>query len=206
MMRAKGTHRMPAANSSQKPVYEMRTMRTGAERAEAAAFAEDTALLLAQRTVDLPVGQLAGPIRSQATVLGLHEDGVLVGCLVVHPEPDLHHWGHDGRGRGLLVSVVPPVPGCSEQAGRLLTLWLADYAARNGLEWAWWELPATSNGEMSATLLDAVRDLSWEDLPAVRRSDGEQVVRLRLRAAVRDALTAVISAPDIPPTPGVSAR
>ncbi|MEU3296731.1 hypothetical protein ABZ722_30860 [Streptomyces longwoodensis] len=205
-MRAKGTHRMPASYSSRDPAYEMRTMRTGAERAEAAAFAEDTALLLAQRDVDLPVGQLADLIRSQATVLGLHEDGGLVGCLVVHPEPDLRHWGSDGRGSGLLVSVVPPVPGCSEQAGRLLTLWLADYAARNGLEWVWWELPATSHGEMSATLLDAVRDFGWEDLPAVRRADGEQVVRLRLRAAGRDALTAVISAPDMPPTAGVSPR
>ncbi|MET9117551.1 hypothetical protein ABZX38_25610 [Streptomyces longwoodensis] len=204
MVRTKGTHRMLAANSSRDPVYEMRTMRTGAERAEATAFAEDTALHLAQQAVDLPVGQFADPIRSQATVLGLHEDSVLVGCLVVHPEADLRHWGRDGRGRGLLVSVIPPVPGCSEQAGRLLTLWLADYAARNGLEWVWWELMATSHGEMGATLLDAVRDLGWEDLPAMRRADGEQVVRLRLRAAIRDALTAVISAPDIPPTPLVS--
>ncbi|MFJ4151944.1 hypothetical protein ACIP10_30830 [Streptomyces galbus] len=197
---------MPAANSSRDSVYEMRTMRTGAERAEAVAFAEDTALLLAHQAVDLPVGQLAVLMRSQATVIGLHEDGCLVGCLVVHPEADLRPWGRDDRGRGLLVSVVPPVPGCSEQAGRLLTLWLADYAASNGLEWVWWELPAASNGEMSATLLDAVRGLGWEDLPAVRSADGEQVVRLRLRAAVRDALTAVISAPDIPPTPAVSAR
>ncbi|UFQ99791.1 hypothetical protein KBP30_00400 [Streptomyces sp. Go40/10] len=202
-----GSNGVPTANSSRGPAYEMLPVRTGAARAEAAALAEDTARLLAEQGIHHPAGHLSDLIRSQATVLGLYEDGVLVGCLVVHADPDMRHWGPDGRARGLLVSLVPPVPGRIEQVGRLLSLWLADYTARAALEWVWWEIPAADGSETSTTLLDTVRDLGWEVLPAVRRTDGEQVVRLRLRAEVRNALTAAISPPRTAlPTPAVCRR
>ncbi|MFF5538517.1 hypothetical protein ACFY71_39730 [Streptomyces cinerochromogenes] len=202
-----GTNGVPTTSSSQGPAYEMLPVRTGAARAEAAALADDTARLLAEQGISHPVGQLVHLIRSQATVLGLYDDGVLVGCLIAHPDGDMRHWGPDGGDRGLLVSLVPPVPGRTEHVGRLLSLWLADYAARTAREWVWWEIPAADGSETSTTLLDAVRDLGWEVLPAVRRTDGQQVLRLRLRAHGRDALTAVISPPRTAlPTPAVNAR
>jgi hypothetical protein len=52
-----------------------------------------------------------------------------------------------------------------------------------------------------------LRDLGWEDLPPVRRADGERVTPLRLRAERRPAPTVVISAADDAlPLPAVSAR
>ncbi|MFF6829169.1 hypothetical protein [Streptomyces longwoodensis] len=206
MMSVKGTSRVPTADSTAvRPAYELLPVVTGAARAEAAALAEDTARQLAEQCVNHPTGQLVDLIRSQATVLGLYEDGVLAGCLVAHPNSDMRHWGAHGRGRGLCVSLIPPVPGRNEQSGRLLTLWLADHAARNGLEWVWWEIPATVTSTKGTTLLNALRDLGWDDLPAVRSTAGEHVVRLRLRAELRGALPAVISAPDTAlPRPVVS--
>ncbi|MET9735138.1 hypothetical protein ABZZ79_32205 [Streptomyces sp. NPDC006458] len=52
-----------------------------------------------------------------------------------------------------------------------------------------------------------LRDLGWEDLPAVRRADGERITPLRLRAELRPAPTVAISASaDALPLLAVSAR
>lgn len=188
-----------------KPVYAMLPVRTGAARAEAAALAQETTRRLAEQGIDHPADQLVALIRSQATVTGLYDDGELAGCLVVHPGADLPHWSHGCPGPGIWVSLVPPVPGHDDQAARLLTLWLADHAAQHGLEWVWWEVP--SDSQTRATLLALLRDLGWEDLPPVRRADGERITPLRLRAEPRPAPTVAISAADDAlPLPEVSAR
>ncbi|MFF6979368.1 hypothetical protein ACFZAV_16845 [Streptomyces sp. NPDC008343] len=176
----------------------MLPISTGASRAEAAALAQEAALRLAEQHIGHPTGHLVDLIRSQADMLGLHEDGILVGCLVVPPDPDVRHWGVEGRAPGLLVSLVPPVPGGDTQGVRLLTLWLADCAARSGLEWVRWEIPTTADAtsEASTSLTDTLRDLGWEYLPPVRRSGGERVTRLRLRAEARLAPAVAISASD----------
>ncbi|MEV4333614.1 hypothetical protein AB0K02_24255 [Streptomyces sp. NPDC049597] len=183
---------------NQRSAYEMLPISTGASRAEALALAQEAALRLAEQHIDHPTSQLVGLIRSQADMLGLYEDGALVGCIVVPPEPEMRHWGAEGRAPGLLVSLVPPVPGENTLGGRLLTLWLADRAARSGLEWVWWEIPAPADAtsEASTSLTDTLQDLGWEYLPPVRRADGERVARLRLRAEARNAPAVAISAPD----------
>ncbi|WP_052412498.1 hypothetical protein [Streptomyces mutabilis] len=186
------------------PVYVMLPVRTGAAKAEAAALAQEATRRLSDQGIDHPADQLVALIRSQATVTGLYEDSELTGCLVVHPGEDLPHWCRD-LGPGVAVSLVPPVPGHDDQAVRLLTLWLADHAAQHGLEWVWWGLPAAF--ETRPTLLVSLRDFGWEDLPAVRRADGERVTPLRLRAERRPASSVVISAADDAlPLPKVIAR
>ncbi|MFJ4623672.1 hypothetical protein [Streptomyces sp. NPDC088812] len=181
-----------------RPAYEMLPISTGASRAEAAALAQEAALRLAEQHIDHPTSHLVDLIRSQADVLGLYEDGILISCLVVPPDPDVRHWGTEGRAPGLLVSLVPPVPGGDIQGVRLLTLWLADRAARSGLECVWWEIPTTTNAssEASTSLTDTLHDLGWEYLPPIHRTDGERVKRLRLRAEPRDASAVALSAPD----------
>ncbi|MFI2415108.1 hypothetical protein [Streptomyces sp. NPDC018947] len=170
------------------------------------ALVEDATRRLADRGIDHPTDHMLGLIRSRASVTGLYDDGVLVGCLAVHPEPDLRHWNGDCPSLGVLVSVAPPMPGHNDQTARLLTLWLADRAAQHGLEWVWWEVPCATD-LTRATLLDFLRDLGWEDLPAVRRADGERVIPLRLRAEKRPALTAAVSASaDALPLLAVSTR
>ncbi|MEV5010595.1 hypothetical protein [Streptomyces sp. NPDC055692] len=189
---------LTAGRHNPRPAYEMLPISTGASRAEAAALAQDAALRLAEQHINHPTSHLMDLIRSQADTLGLYEDGILVGCLVVPPDPDVRHWGAEGHAPGLLVSLVPPVPGEDTQGGRLLTLWLADQAARIGLEWVRWEImaPADATNAASTSLTNTLHDLGWENLPPVRRPDGERVTRLRLRAEARDAPAVAISAPD----------
>ncbi|MFD3959166.1 hypothetical protein ACFWRG_31745 [Micromonospora tulbaghiae] len=187
------------------PVYAMLQVHTGASRAEAAALAQEATRQLADQGIDHPTGPLVALILSQATVTGLYDDEELVGCIVLHPSEDLPHWSRACPGPGVWVSLVPPVPGQDDQAARLLTLWLADHAAQHGLQWVWWEVPAAPRSR--ATLLALLRDLGWEDLPAVRHANGERVTPLRLRAELRPAPTVAISASaDALPLPTVDAR
>ncbi|MFJ3933760.1 MULTISPECIES: hypothetical protein [unclassified Streptomyces] len=189
------------------PVYAMLPVLTDAARAEAAALAQEAALGLADQGIDHPVDELVELIRSQkTTITGFYDDDTLVGCLVAHPGADPPHWSGDSPGPGVWVSLVPPVPGRDDQEARLLTLWLADHAAQHGLEWVWWEVPAT--GQTRRTLLDSLRDLGWEDLPPIRRTaDGVHVTPLRLRAERRPAPTVAISAfHNALPLSAVSAR
>ncbi|GLX22513.1 hypothetical protein [Streptomyces lavendulae] len=187
------------------PVYALLPVRTGAARAEAAALVQEAVRQLADQGIDYPADQLVDLVQSQATVTGLYDEGELTGCLVVHPGEDRPHWSRAFPGTGLLVSVVPPVPGRDDQAARLLTLWLADRAAQHCLEWIWWEVPAGL--QRRTTLLALLRDLGWEDLPPVRRADGQRVTPLRLRADRRPAPTvAIFASADALPLPTVRAR
>ncbi|MGY4963610.1 hypothetical protein [Streptomyces sp. 900105245] len=187
------------------PVYALLPVRTGAARAEAAALVQEAVRQLADQGIDYPADQLVDLVRSHATVTGLYDEGELAGCLVVHPGEDRPHWSRAFPGTGLLVSVVPPVPGRDDQAARLLTLWLADRAAQHCLEWIWWEVPAGL--QRRETLLALLRDLGWEDLPPVRRADGQRVTPLRLRADRRPAPTvAIFASADALPLPTVRAR
>ncbi|KOV22487.1 hypothetical protein ADK90_10510 [Streptomyces sp. XY413] len=188
------------------PVYAMLPVQTGAARAEATAFAQEATRRLADQGIDHPADQLVDLIRSQATVTGLYDDGELAGCLVVHPDEDPTLWSRNCPGPGVWVSLVPPVPGRDDQVARLLTLCLADQAAQHELKWVWWKVPATAP-QSPAPLLVLLRDLGWEDLPAVRRADGERITPLRLRAERRPAPTVAISASaDALPLPAVSSR
>ncbi|MDX3204767.1 hypothetical protein [Streptomyces scabiei] len=178
------------------PVYEMLPIDTDAARAEAAALAEDRARLLAGQGITVSADRTRALLREPG-VLGLYEDGILVGTLVLHKDPDMRHWGADGRDPGLLVSLDPSTVG-SNQVGRMLTLWLADHAASNRLMWVWCEVPSNPGpvDQASQWLLEHLRDLGWETRsPAGLNSTGDRVIRLRLRAEARPALSAAISAP-----------
>ncbi|WP_016828441.1 hypothetical protein [Streptomyces viridosporus] len=121
------------------PVYEMLPIGTDAARAEAAALAEDRARLLAGQGIDVSVDRTRDLLQDPGA-LGLYEDGILVGALVLRTDPDTRHWGADGRDPGFLVYLDPATVG-SGQVGRLFTLWLADHAASNRLMWVWCEVP-----------------------------------------------------------------
>ncbi|MER6408974.1 hypothetical protein ABT269_37060 [Streptomyces viridosporus] len=178
------------------PAYEMLPISTDAARAEATALAEDRARLLAGQGIDVSVDRTRDLLQDPGA-LGLYEDGILVGALVLRTDPDTRHWGADGRDPGLLAYLAPATVG-SDQVGRLLTLWLADHAASNRLMWVWCEVPCKPGpvNEANQWLLKFLRDLGWETpSPAGLNPTGERVVRLRLRAEARPALSAAISVP-----------
>jgi hypothetical protein len=128
----------------------MRLIRSAAEQEAAAALVEARLRWLAGRSLPLPA---SGDIPAlyfddQADRVGLYEDDVLAGCLILDPEPDFARWGSDGLRPGLLLTHLYAAPGRSDGIGRLITLWATDYAARHGLpcvrtEALIWHLPDT---------------------------------------------------------------
>ncbi|GHH56747.1 hypothetical protein [Streptomyces candidus] len=186
--------------------YEMLPIDSDAAHAAVAALAEDRVHLLASQGVTVSASRATALLREPGA-LGLYEDGLLVGCLVLRTGPDVRHWAADGHDAGLLVALDPATVGTT-QVGRLLTLWLADHAARKQLSWVWCEVPSPSGSTAGTSqwLLTYLCDLGWEArYPAVRSPAGGRVVRLRLRAEARAAMAAAISGPHTGATAAVSA-
>ncbi|MBZ3908428.1 MULTISPECIES: hypothetical protein [Streptomyces] len=184
----------------------MLPITSDAARAAVDVLASDRAHLLAGQGVTVDTGRAAALLRGPGA-LGLYEDSLLVGCLVLRTDPDVRHWGAGGHDAGLLVALDPATVG-STQVGRLLTLWLADHAARSGRTWVWCEVPFPSGptAGTSQWLLTYLCDLGWEArYPAVRSPVGGRVVRLRLRAEARAAMATAISVPHAGAPAAVSA-
>lgn len=188
------------------PAYEMLPLNSDAACAAVEVLASDRAQLLAGQGVTVDTGRAATQLREPGA-LGLYEGSLLVGCLVLRTDPDVRHRGAGDHDAGLLVALDPATVGTT-QVGRLLTLWLADHAARKQLTWVWCEVPSPS-GPAAGTgqwLLTYLCDLGWEArYPAVRSPAGGRVVRLRLRAEARAAMAAAISVPHTGATAAVSA-
>ncbi|MFE1190007.1 hypothetical protein [[Kitasatospora] papulosa] len=186
----------PAAPATS--VYEMLPITSDAARAAAKALAEDRAHLLAGQGITVPPARTTALLHEPGA-LGLYEDGILVGCLVLRTRPDMRHWGADGHGSGIRVFLDPATVGTT-QIGRLVTMWLADHAARRGLTWVWCEVPTPRGHAEKASkwLLDHLLEFGWERRPpTVLTPAGDRVVRLRLHAEARAALAAAISVPNL---------
>ncbi|MFJ9967204.1 hypothetical protein [Streptomyces avermitilis] len=186
----------PTGRGPTAPAYEVLPITTDAARAEAAALATDRVRLLAEQGITISADRARALLREDGA-LGFYEGGILVGALVLHRDPDMRHWGAYGRDPGLLVSLDPAMAG-SIQVGRMLTLWLADYAANSRLMWVWCDVPCEPGAvdEAAQWLLTYLCDLGWETRsPAGLSPTGERVVRLRLRTQARPALAEAISDP-----------
>ncbi|MFF4179864.1 hypothetical protein [Streptomyces sp. NPDC001750] len=190
---------MTGSNMRTTPVYVVRPIATDAARAEASAFAEDYARALAEQGINVSARPITSSPGGQA--LGVYEDDVLVGALVMYPHADMRHWGVDGREPGLFVSLDHTADG---QVGQAITLWLADYAASaDGTKWVWCEVP-TAAGDAHHRLAH-LGDFGWECLRPGCGRDSSPVARLRLRARSLPGIAAVISAPYLSAGRAVSA-
>lgn len=178
--------------------YEMRPIVTAADREAAAALVQDRNLWLARRGLDAPALHVTAfrDHRTEAVGLYEHDDGdeVLVGCLLLHREPDLRSWAVDDPAPALKVSLAHTAPGRTDRVGWLMTLWLANYAARTGIDCVYAEAPgrSTVSGGTDGRLLGHLRDLGWDMLGSGRNPDGHRVARLRLAAAPSPGLAALI--------------
>ncbi|MGC4998527.1 hypothetical protein [Streptomyces sp. DT195] len=187
----------PASEQPPTWAYEMRPITTAADRAVAAALIEDRRQWLAQRGLDSPA-RVAEAFRDpRAEAVGLYDDDrgqeILVGCLLLHRQPDPPE-GYDGSSPALTVSLAYSAPGRTARAGWLITLWLADFAARTGRKWVYAEAPGR-HPRFDCTpcrLLDHLRDLDWQVLGPGHDSDGHRVVRLKLAAHAHPDLAALI--------------
>ncbi|MFG3403827.1 hypothetical protein [Streptomyces sp. NPDC048142] len=179
-------------------MYETRPIVTAADREAATALVQDRNLWLSRRGHDAPALHITAFRDHRAEPVGLYEedggDEVLVGCLLLHRQPDLRTWGVDDPAPTLKASLAHTAPGRTDRAGWLMTLWLADYAARTGIDCVYAEAPdrSTASGGTEGRLLRHLRDLGWEVLGSGRNPDGHQVARIRLAAAPSPGLAALI--------------
>ncbi|MGW3387393.1 hypothetical protein [Streptomyces cinereoruber] len=179
-------------------VYQMRPIVTAAAREAAAALVQDRNLWLSQHGHDAPDLHVTAFRDHRTEAVGLYEedsgDEILVGCLLLHRQPNLWPGAVDDQVRALKVSMAHTAPGRTDQAGCLMTLWLADYAARTGIDWVYAEVPRWSTGPegTDVRLLGYLQDLGWHVLDSARTPDGHQVARIRLPAAASPGLAALI--------------
>lgn len=186
-------------NTRQGWVYQMRPIVTAADREEAAALVQDRGLWLAQRGYDASALHVTAFRDHRTEVAGLYEedacDEILAGCLLLHRQPDLRTWAIDDPAPALKVSLAHTAPGRTDRAGWLMTLWLANYAARTGIDFVYAEAPgrSTASSGTGSRLLGYLLDLGWQVIDLGRDLDGRQVTRIRLAAAPSPNLTALIN-------------
>ncbi len=183
----------PFAPAPSAAVYEVRTLRTDAEREEAAALVQDSQRWLTLHGLPVP-GQadIPGLLRDPKTKpAGLFEDGRLLACLIPERDPGLS-WG---EGPCLFLGYVHTLPDESDDITRLITLWASDFAARLGLPHVRAEVtthlgyPVESRADLCLRLIN----YGWNLIGSGRAHDGNQGVRLELPAEHRAGLHALIS-------------
>lgn len=181
------------------PQYEMRPLSTAADRAAAAALVDDRARWLAERGIRVPHHHVAAYREAWAEGVGLYEDGaddeeILIGCLLLHRQPEPRPGVTDAEGPGLGISLVYTAPGLDVRYGWLITLWVSDFAARIGATRVHAEAPSPASlGNTTDPLLDYLRSLGWLITGTGINRDGERVARLRLNAQERDGLAGLIA-------------
>ncbi|MEU3904111.1 hypothetical protein AB0F20_09860 [Streptomyces goshikiensis] len=187
-----------------RPLYELRPLRTDADRAEAAALIEDRARWLAARGISVPAHHTAAYRDARAEAVGLYEetaDGeeVLIGCLRVHRQPAPRPESTATQRPALRISLVYTAPARKDRIGWLITLWIADFAARTGAATVHCEVPSQHSGSTHpGRLLDHLRRLGWLVTGTGLSQDGERVARLQLTAQDRDGLAAMVNS-TVPP-------
>ncbi|MEU3796054.1 helix-turn-helix transcriptional regulator [Streptomyces fructofermentans] len=174
-------------------IYEMRTLRTGAEREEAAALVQDRQRWLTLRGLPVPAhtdvpALFRDPQTTEAA--GLFDDGKLLACAIPEREPRLG-WG---EGPCLFLGHVHTLPDQPDDITRLITLWASDFAARQGLPVVRAEAPARHplDAEPIAALLRRLTDTGWDVRSPGTGREGDRVARLELTAEHRSGLRALI--------------
>lgn len=180
------------ASASLSAVYEVRSLRTDAEREEAAALVQDRQRWLTLRGLPVPArADVPALFRdSQTKSAGLFEDGKLLACMVPERDPGLS-WG---EGPCLRLDCVHTLPDQPDDITRLITLWASDFAARFDLPLVRAEALARHalEAEPIATLLRRLTDMGWDVRGSGPGQEGDRVARLELAAERRSGLSALI--------------
>ncbi|WP_079080653.1 hypothetical protein [Streptomyces ardesiacus] len=181
----------------------MRTLRTDAERAEAAALVQDRQRWLTLRGLPVPAqADVPALFRDpQTNPAGLFEDGKLLACMIPARDPGLS-WG---EGPCLRLGRVHTLPDQPEDITRLITLWASDLAARQNLPLVRAEVLARHalQAEPIAALLRRLTDMGWDIRGSGPGREGDRGARLELTAERRNGLSALIGcrvhAPEMAP-------
>ncbi|MER7194833.1 hypothetical protein [Streptomyces flaveolus] len=183
---------MTSPQTSLVAAYEVRTLRTDAEREEAAALVVDRQRWLVARGLPVParaaIPALFRDPKSQPA--GLYECGDLLACMIPQRDPGLR-WG---QGPCLFLDCVHTLPGQPNDIIRLITLWASDFAARLGLPVVRAEAISRPGlgTEPTAVLMRRLTDMGWDVRGLGTGHHGDRVARLELAAEHRSRLSALI--------------
>ncbi|MET8571913.1 hypothetical protein [Streptomyces sp. NPDC004783] len=170
----------------------MRTLRTDAEREEAAALIQDRQRWLTVHDLPVPArADIPALFRDpQSQPAGLFESEKLLACMLPQRDPGLR-WG---RGPCLFLDCVHTLPGQPDNVSRLITLWASDFAARLGLPVVRAEAVSRHGlgTEPIAALLHRLTDMGWDMRGLDTGQHGDRVARLELAAEHRPRLNALI--------------
>ncbi|MFJ6527305.1 hypothetical protein ACIQMZ_18750 [Streptomyces longwoodensis] len=170
----------------------MRTLRTDAEREEAAALVQDRQRWLTLRGLAVPAQTDVPALfrNPQTRPAGLFEDGKLLACMIPEhtPGPD------SGESPCLFLGCVHTLPDQPDDITRLITLWASDFAARQGLPVVRAETLAGHplSADPIAALLRRLTDMGWIIRGSGTGREGDRVARLELAAEHRPRLSAFI--------------
>ncbi|MGP3756985.1 hypothetical protein [Streptomyces sp. IBSNAI001] len=171
----------------------MRTLRTDAERDEAAALVQDRQRWLTVRGLPVPArADVPDLFRDpRATPAGLVEDGLLLACMIPQRATDLG-WGRDPS---LYLSCIHTLPDRSDDTVRLITLWASDFAARLDLPLVRAEVLTRHplDDDPIAPFLRRLTDMGWDVRGSGIGQHEERVARLELLAEQRSGLSALIA-------------
>ncbi|MFD5478791.1 hypothetical protein [Streptomyces hawaiiensis] len=168
----------------------MRTLRTDAEREEAAALVQDRQRWLSLRGLPVPAqADIPALFRDpQTRPAGLFEDGKLLACMVPERDPGL------GWGEGLFLGCLHTLPDQPDDITRLITLWASDFAARLDLPLVRAEALTRHDldANPAAALLRRLTHMGWDVQGSGPGREGDRVARLELAAERRSGLSALI--------------
>lgn len=172
--------------------YEVRSLHTDAERAEAVALVQDREHWLTLRGLPVPA-QTAVPDLFRAPAAepaGLFEDGLLLACMLLEREPALS-WGD---GPCLFLGHVHTLPDRSDDTLRLISLWASDFAASLDLPHVRAEALARPRLDTDpiARILNRLTDMGWNLNGHGTGQIGERVTCLELTAEHRPGLSALV--------------
>ncbi|MGW0010164.1 hypothetical protein ACWDVX_10450 [Streptomyces tendae] len=182
----------PFAPAPLAAVYEVRTLRTDAEREEAAALVQNRQRWLTLRGLPVPAqADVPALFRDpQTKPAGLFEDGKLLACMIPEHDPGLS-WGESPC---LFLGCVHTLPDQPDDITRLIALWASDVAARQGLPVVRAEALARHplDADPIAALLRRLTDMGWDVRGSGTGREGDRVARLELAAEHRFGLSALI--------------
>ncbi|MER6372574.1 hypothetical protein ABT255_30160 [Streptomyces mirabilis] len=177
----------PAA--APRPPYEMRPLLTEQDRDAVAELVNQRMKWLDQRWLAPPYpGDAASLFREQwVDSAALFEDGRPVGCLRLDRQPTLPRWDAEISEPSVLVSLAFTAPDRrTDLIGRLMTLWVQDFASRLGMMWARCEVPAGAPGSPSMHLLEHLKNrCGWQFVRSATERAGRPLALLQLPAKAR---------------------
>ncbi|MFF7400656.1 hypothetical protein [Streptomyces murinus] len=162
------------------------SIQTDSARAEARALVDDRLRQLTRngRTVP-PVADAAVPFQdphnAQGEPYGLYKGDVLLACLTLDHAPDLKHWGTEEAARNsVLLRHLYTHPDHPADNVLLITLWAADYAARQGIPLLRAEVPAHHRRDTNplSGFLDRLTAMGWHSRGVGPGVADDRVVRL----------------------------